>query len=127
MEAGAGSRALSGEARQALLDVAQELEVPPGKELTSEGEFGYSFFLIEEGNCSVEQDGRSLGTLGPGDFFGEVALLVTAKRSACVTADTPMRVRAVFDQDFRRVLREHPDLEGTVRGALAERFQKQPE
>jgi hypothetical protein len=44
-----------------------------------------------------------------------------------VTADTPMRVRAVFDQDFRRVLREHPDLEGTVRGALAERFQKQPE
>jgi hypothetical protein len=41
-----------------------------------------------------------------------------------VTAETPMRVRAVFDQDFRRVLREHPGLEGTVRAALTERFPK---
>ena len=122
MEAGSGTRALSDEAREALLAVAEELEVPPGRELTSEGEFGYSFFLIEDGSCTVEQDGRSLGTLGPGDFFGEVALLVTATRSACVTAETTMRVRAVFDQDFRRVLREHPDLEGTVRAALTERF-----
>ena len=122
MEAGSGTRALSGEAREALLAVAEELEVPPGTELTSEGEFGYSFFLIEEGSCTVEQDGRSLGTLGPGDFFGEVALLVTATRSACVTADTPMRVRAVFEQDVRRVLREHPDVEQAVRAALTERF-----
>ena len=122
METGSGTRALSDEARQALLSVSEELEVPPGAELTSEGEFGYSFFLIEDGSCTVEQDGRSLGTLGPGDFFGEVALLVTAKRSACVTADTPMRVRAVFEQDFRRVLRKHPDVEQAVRAALTERF-----
>ena len=119
-------QALSNESRQALLAVAKEVEVPAGSALTSEGEFGYSFFVIEEGTCTVEQDGRAVGTLGPGDFFGEVALLVTETRSACVTADCPLRVQAVFDRDFRRLLRERPEIETTVRAALAERFGSRP-
>jgi CRP-like cAMP-binding protein len=124
MEAVPGSGVLSDESREALLAVASEIEVPQGTALTSEGEFGYSFFLIEEGSCTVEQDGRAVGMLGPGDFFGEIALLVTEKRSACVTADEPMRVQAVFDRDFRQLLRERPEIEESVRAALAERFRK---
>ena len=66
-------------------------------------------------------DGRRLATLEPGDFFGEVGLLITGRRTASVVSLTPMRMVAMFDQCFRRLERELPDFAESVRAACMER------
>ena len=62
--------------------------------------------------------------LGPGDFFGEIGLLVTGKRTASVVATSPLRVIALFDRDVRELQRELPELDGQLRAALADRFRR---
>jgi CRP-like cAMP-binding protein len=101
---------------------ADEVEVEPGETLTVEGEFGYSFFVVEEGTATVAQDGETIGTLGPGDFFGEIGLLVTGRRTATVECASPMRALAFFDQDFRRVEAKLPHVTERVRATMAKRF-----
>jgi CRP-like cAMP-binding protein len=101
---------------------ADEVEVEPGATLTVEGEFGYSFFVVEDGTAKVAQDGETVGMLGPGDFFGEIGLLVTGRRTATVECASPMRVLAFFDQDFRRMDARLPHVTERIRAAMAERF-----
>ena len=69
------------------------------------------------------RDGRRLAKLGPGDFFGEIGLLVTGRRTASMVALSPMRLIALFEQPFRRLERELPTFATSVRAACAERFQ----
>ena len=52
-----------------------EVAVPEGYELAREGQFAHEFFIIEEGTAEVVQDGEGIRALGPGDFFGEMALV----------------------------------------------------
>ena len=63
-----------------------------------------------------------LAELGPGDFFGEIGLLVTERRTATVTATSPIRVLTLFDRDFRRVCADVPAFERVLREAMAERL-----
>jgi CRP-like cAMP-binding protein len=98
------------------------LEVQPGALLCAEGEFGYSFFIVDEGKASVSIDGEEFGELAAGDVFGEIGLLVTGRRTATVTATTPMRLLALFDQDFRRLVAEMPVFEQQLRTLMASRF-----
>jgi CRP/FNR family cyclic AMP-dependent transcriptional regulator len=102
------------------------LEVPAGAELASQGEFGYSFFIVEEGTADVWIDGERCGRLGPGDVFGEIGLLVTGRRTASVTSSTPMRLLALFDHDFRRLTAEIPAFERCLRHLMASRFGVRP-
>lgn len=113
---------LTEEERACIADVCDVIDVPVGTVLTAEGEFGYSFFIVEEGTAEVTERGEPLCQLGAGDFFGEVGLLVTGRRSASVTATSPMRLLALFDQDFRRLCAEVPAFEGRVRQVMAERL-----
>jgi len=69
-----------------------ELSVREGEELVTEGRFAHEFFVIEDGAAEVRQGGERIGELGPGDFFGEIALLETERRTASVVATTPMTV-----------------------------------
>jgi CRP-like cAMP-binding protein len=98
------------------------IDVQPGALITAEGEFGYSFFIVEKGTAEVTDHGAPVAKLGPGAFFGEIGLLVTGRRTASVTATSPMRLLALFDQDFRGVCAEVPTFERRVRDVMAERL-----
>jgi 5-deoxy-D-glucuronate isomerase len=66
--------------------------VPAGEELTKEGRLAHEFFVIEDGAAEVRQNGERIAELGAGDFFGEIGLLETQRRTATVTATTDLRV-----------------------------------
>src|ERR1700730_16702028 len=102
--------ALGEEARQLGAARADEVDVPVGEPLIREGDFGYQFFAIVEGRAEVRRDGQLVGELGPGDVFGEVALLITGRRVASVTALTPMRLVVLFEHQVLRLERRVPVL-----------------
>jgi CRP-like cAMP-binding protein len=81
-----------------------EIKVEPGHVLCREGESGYDFFIIVEGEAKVTMGGREIATLGPSQFFGEMALLDGGPRIATVTAATPMRLLALSRGEFKGVL-----------------------
>jgi CRP/FNR family cyclic AMP-dependent transcriptional regulator len=113
-----------GLSRNELLEIAkvtEDLEVEAGKALTREGQSGSEFFVIVDGEVSVTKDGQEIRTLGPGDFFGEIALLEDTPRTATVTAKTPLRFFVLTRQAFRSMLAHQPELEEKVVAALEER------
>jgi CRP-like cAMP-binding protein len=114
--------ALSEEQRETLAEALDEVEVPAGERITSQGDFAHEFFAIVEGTAHVEQDGGVVATLGPGDFFGEIGLLVTGRRTAAIVAETHMVLLAMFDQSFRRLERQVPEFAALVRAQILGRF-----
>ena len=99
-----------------------ELEVPAGEELTREGHLAHEFFVIEDGAAEVRQDGERIAELGAGDFFGEIGLLETERRTATVTATTALRVIVMSAQEFRRMEQELPVVADRVRSAIRARL-----
>ncbi len=104
-----------------LARVSEDLEVPPGKVLCKEGEVGREFFVIVDGEVDVTRDGKRVATRGGGEFFGEIALLEETRRTATVTAKTPLRFFVLTRSDFRRLVNENRNVEGKVLRALARR------
>jgi CRP-like cAMP-binding protein len=90
--------------------LAEEVSVPAGHELTREGEAGHEFLVLVDGAATVERDGRTVATLGPGDFLGEIALLVRARRTATVTTTEPTRLLVFDDRAFRELTERIPTL-----------------
>lgn len=78
--------------------------------IVKEGDEGVGFFLITTGRVQVTRGSTTLATLGPGDFFGEMALLDNYRRSATVTATEPTETVALLRSDFIAELRGNPDL-----------------
>ncbi len=105
-----------------LTRFSQVVEVPAGRRLIAQGEFPNEFFVIEEGSARVERDDRPLAELGPGDFFGEIALLQDDTRTATVVAYSDMRLRVVHRSEFARLLRAIPALADHTREATGERL-----
>jgi CRP/FNR family cyclic AMP-dependent transcriptional regulator len=119
----------SGMSKSELATVAQqtdEVDVPAGKVLTREGDFGEEFFLIDAGTAQVTRGGESIAELGPGDFFGEMALLGEDRRNATVTATTPMSLIVMTRPSFRALDRADPAVHATVAKAIAERHAPLP-
>ena len=107
-----------------LAKLTEDLEVKEGKVLAREGDLGSEFFVIVDGEVAVTKDGRDLRRLGAGDFFGEIALIWDSpRRTATVTAATPLRFFVLTRQAFRSLLGHHPDIERNVCEALEERVQ----
>ena len=106
---------------QEIAAIADEIDIAEGKELTTEGSPGREFFVIIDGTASVAQDGDQINDLGPGDFFGEVALVKDTPRTATVTATSPVRALVVTRQNFKRLIERQPDIERTVLRALVDR------
>jgi CRP/FNR family transcriptional regulator, cyclic AMP receptor protein len=104
-----------------LARVSEDLEVPPGKVLCKEGEFGQEFFVIVEGKADVTRKGRRVAAREGGDFVGEIALLEETTRTATVTAKTPLRLFVLTRKDFRHLVDENPSVERKVMQALARR------
>ena len=104
-----------------LAKVTEDMEVEEGKVLTREGASGSEFFVIVDGEVSVTKDGSDVRTLGPGDFFGEIALLEDTPRTATVMAKTPLRFFVLTRQAFRSMLAHQPEIEEKVTEALQQR------
>jgi CRP/FNR family transcriptional regulator, cyclic AMP receptor protein len=104
-----------------LARVSEDMELPEGATLTTEGELGHEFFVIIEGETQVKRKGRKIGTRGAGDFIGEIALIDQVPRTATVTAKTPLRVFVLTSKDFHHLLEENPNVQRKVMRALARR------
>jgi CRP-like cAMP-binding protein len=102
--------------------VADEIDLREGKELTVEGAPGREFFVVIEGTAEVRRNGRKVNEMRDGDFFGEIALISGAPRTATVTATSPVRALVVTDRDFRALLKRQPEMQLKVLEALAERL-----
>ena len=103
--------------------IADEVDLPAGKTLITEGESGREFFVLVEGTADVTQGGKQIRKImGPGDFFGEIALVSKAPRTATVTTTTPVRALVITDRAFRQLLEHSPQIAVTVLTALAERL-----
>jgi CRP-like cAMP-binding protein len=114
----------SGMSKRELAVIGQQtdkVDVPAGRVLASEGDFGDEFFMIEAGTAEVTRGGDMIAELGPGDFFGEMALLEEDRRTATVTAKTPMTLIVMTRSNFRSLDRAQPEVHATVARAIAER------
>jgi CRP-like cAMP-binding protein len=100
----------------------EEREVAAGSRPTSEGALGYVFFIVLEGTAEAKIGERTVGTLEPGNFFGEVALLGDGRRMADVVAATPMRVGVMFGTQFRLLEDSAPVVVERLRTAMNERL-----
>ena len=113
--------------RERLQALSSVVEVHDGYELTKEGRTGLEFGIILDGTAEVTVHGHPVATLGPGDHYGEVALLERvghpdhAVRMATITAKGPMRVAVMTVQEFATVLADLPDVADAVRRAARDR------
>ena len=102
----------------------EEVTVPAGRLLTEQGTIGREFFLIVDGQASVKRNNRKVATLGPGQYFGELALLDRRPRSASVTSDTEMTLLVLGQRQFNGVLDSVPPLSRKLLSAMATRLRE---
>jgi len=101
---------------------AEDVTVDTGKVLVSEGDVGTEFFVILDGTANVARHGRKVATLGPGSFFGDLALLDRAPRNATVTAETPMELAVIGQREFSALIDEVPGFAHKLLAGLARRL-----
>lgn len=105
-----------------VASIADEIDLPEDKVLIREGDTGREFFVLIEGSADVERSGGKIATLGPGDFFGEIALISKTPRTATITTTSPVRALVITDRAFRHLLDHSPKIQVCVLLALAERL-----
>src|SRR2546429_8181312 len=95
-----------------------------GDTITEQGQRGVGFFVIEEGNATVSINGEIVRTLGPGEWFGEIALIDDGPRSATVVAGTDLRCRGMTAWEFRPFVQERPEVAWPLLETLATRLRE---
>jgi CRP-like cAMP-binding protein len=119
---------LSDKALNTVSVFATETSVSAGKRLVHEGDYSYDLIVIESGTADVLKGGEVIGTLGPGDVFGEMGMLTGGKRTADVVATSSMRLITLSKWDLKRISGEITDqLQAIVaerQGHDAERAQR---
>jgi CRP-like cAMP-binding protein len=101
-----------------------EAEVPKGATLTKEGATGREFFAVADGKATAKLRGRKIASYGPGDFFGEMALLDQGPRSATITSDSPMKLYVLDARSFSTLIERHPAVARKILRGLAGRLRK---
>ena len=104
--------------------LVEEIEVPSGRVLMRQGDPGREAFVIADGWAKVTIRGKPNAKLGPGECFGEMALLHTAPRSATVVAETDMRLLVLGSRQFSELIQNVPLVGRRVLAALAERLRE---
>jgi CRP-like cAMP-binding protein len=102
--------------------LTEEVDVPAGKVLIRQGELGDDLMIIYSGQVAVERNGAKVNKLGPGEFFGEIALLERGPRTATVTAETACRLLVINHRDFHAVMEEFPEIAARVLLTLGHRL-----
>jgi CRP-like cAMP-binding protein len=105
-----------------LARVTDDLEIAPGTVLCREGSLGQEFFAVIDGEVEVTKGGKRIPGREKLDFFGEIALLGTVKRTATVTAKTELRCFVMTRPAFRTVLDHNPTVQRKVLEAMGERL-----
>jgi CRP/FNR family transcriptional regulator len=105
-----------------LANQMKERRFSEGNPMTSEGSGGAGFFVITEGNATVSVGGEVKTTLGPGDYFGEIALIDEGTRSATITAATDVTAYGLTSWEFKPFVEDHPQVAWTLLKTLAERL-----
>jgi CRP-like cAMP-binding protein len=111
--------------RKGLQDVAHladQIDLPAGKEMAKEGDRGREFFVLLNGEADVTKGGRRINTIGDGEFFGEIALVTKMPRTASVVAKTDVDVLVINERDFDALLKRSPEIGRGIAEALAERI-----
>ena len=107
-----------------IASLADEAEVPAGATLTKEGAAGREFFAVADGKATAKIRGKKIASYGPGDFFGEMALLDQGPRSATITADTAMKLYVLDARSFSTLIDRHPAVARKILRGLAGRLRK---
>jgi CRP/FNR family cyclic AMP-dependent transcriptional regulator len=100
---------------------ADEIDLPAGRELVKEGAFAYELFAIEQGTAEVRRGDERINELGPGDFFGEIGVMSSGRRTASVITTSPMTAVVMTASDFRALSKDMPDVVSKIRSAIEER------
>ncbi|MDQ1401692.1 MAG: family transcriptional regulator, cyclic receptor protein [Actinomycetota bacterium] len=115
-------RACSKKDLQALAKSGDDIKIDAGKAVVTEGERGHEFYVVIDGKADVHRDGRIVTTLGPGDYFGELALLDPQPRDASVIASTPLELLVISQREFLGLLAEVPTIAGKILAGMARRL-----
>jgi CRP-like cAMP-binding protein len=116
---------LPSEELDALADATTEVEIGADANVITVDDYGSAIYFIEEGIAEVlDDDGELTKTLGPGDAFGEIGLLLTGQRTATVVARTPMRLLSLSGPDFDRIRSRVPGVERSLRSVGLERARR---
>ena len=105
-----------------IADVMQERRFPAGSTVTQEGAGGVGFFVIEEGEADVTVGGEPRRTIGPGDYFGEIALLTDSPRTATIVAQTDLVCYGMTPWDFKPLVETNSTIAWKLLTAMAEKL-----
>jgi CRP-like cAMP-binding protein len=101
-----------------------EIEIPEGRELMTEGDVGHEAFVVVEGTAQVTRDGASVADIGAGAVVGEMALIDRVPRNASVTSTSPMKLLVIGKREFSGLLDESSSFRTSIMAALADRVRQ---
>ena len=113
---------LDGRELQEIASMLRERRYNAGDKLTEEGHGGAGFFIVEQGEADVDVGGEARGSIGPGDYFGEIALLNESPRTATLTARTDMLCYGLTPWDFRPLVESNSSIAWKLLTAMAEKL-----
>jgi CRP-like cAMP-binding protein len=100
------------------------VELPAGAEMVSEGTLAHELFVIVDGTAEVFEDGNKINDLGPGDVVGEIGVMKTHKRTATVTATTPIKALVMFGPEMTALQKTMPEVFAELESLIEERLSK---
>jgi CRP/FNR family cyclic AMP-dependent transcriptional regulator len=100
----------------------RERRFSAGDTVTQEGAGGVGFFVVQEGQADVQVGGAAKGSVGPGDYFGEIALINESPRTATLTARTDMVCYGMTPWDFRPLVETNSTIAWKLLTAMAEKM-----
>ena len=112
---------LSKQERRDVARFADEVDLPEGREIISEGDRAYEFFAIEEGSAEVRRGDERIAELGAGDFVGEMGVMRGAPRNASVVTTSPTTAVVMTGPQFRMAAEQLPHVAERIREAIEER------
>jgi CRP-like cAMP-binding protein len=110
-----------------LRQIAQSMKertFDAGDVVTEEGKGGVGFFVIDDGEAVVSVAGQERGALGPGDYFGEIALIADIDRTATITAKSDLRCYGMTFWDFRPLVENNASIAWKLLQAMAQRLKQ---
>jgi len=111
-----------GEPLDLISRLADEVDVRDGYTLMRQGDIAQEFFLIVEGRVRIERDGRTVNTLGPGDYLGEIALLSEGRRTATAVTEGPAKLLVITHRGFNSLLDASPGIRAAILQGVASRL-----
>ena len=111
---------------EAIAAAATPVDAEEGQAIATEGDFGHALYVIESGTAAVSVGDEQRRELGPGDVFGEIAVVASGRRTASIVATSPLRLIALFKRDVWALDRGAPTAAARLRGLIASRNAQRP-